>query len=107
MALDFVTTARAKGASEERVVYLHALRNAMLPVVTVIGLHFGHMLAGSVLTETVFAWPGLGRLMFEGISARDYPVLLGLFTCISITVILANVLTDIVYACIDPRVAYQ
>ncbi len=107
LALDFVTTARAKGLGETRVVYGHALRNALLPVITVVGLHVGHMLAGSVLTETVFAWPGLGRLMFEGVSARDYPVLLGLFTCISTTVIAANVVTDIVYAWIDPRVVYQ
>lgn len=107
LAQDFVTTARAKGVSEGRVVYGHALRNALLPIVTVIGYSFGFMLAGSVLTETVFAWPGMGRLMFEAIMARDYPVLLGLFTIISIMVIAANVITDIVYAIIDPRVVYK
>ncbi len=107
LALDFVTTARAKGLAEHRVVLVHALRNAMLPVVTVIGLNFGFMLAGSVLTETVFAWPGMGRLLYEAIGARDYPVLMGLFTCLSIMVIVANVLTDVVYAIIDPRVVYR
>jgi ABC-type dipeptide/oligopeptide/nickel transport system permease component len=107
LAMDFVTTARAKGLPERYVVIRHALRNAMLPVVTVVGLHFGFMLAGSVLVETVFAWPGMGRLMFEAIMARDYPVLMGLFFCVSVMVILANVLTDIVYAIIDPRVAYR
>jgi peptide/nickel transport system permease protein len=107
LALDFITTARAKGVSEGRVVYVHALRNALLPVVTVIGYNFGFMLAGSVLVETVFAWPGVGRLLYEAIMARDYPVLLGIFTCLSLMVILVNVLTDIVYAWIDPRVVYQ
>ena len=107
LAQDFVTTARAKGLPESRVVYRHALRNAMLPVVTVIGLNFGFMLAGSVLTETVFAWPGTGRLLFDAIAARDYPLLMGLFTVLSVMVILANVLTDIIYALIDPRVVYR
>lgn len=107
MALDFIMTARAKGASERRVVYKHALRNAMLPVVTVIGLNFGFMLAGSVLTETVFAWPGMGRLLYEAIGARDYPVLMGLFTILSIMVICANIMTDVAYALIDPRVVYR
>jgi len=107
LTLDFCTTARAKGLSEASVVRRHALPNAMLPVVTVIGLNFGFMLAGSVLTETVFAWPGTGRLLYEAINARDYPVLLGLFTFLSLMVILANVLTDIIYALIDPRVTYS
>jgi len=107
LTLDFVTTARAKGVPERRVVYVHALRNAVLPVVTVIGLNFGFMLAGSVLTETVFAWPGMGRLLYEAIAARDYPVLMGLFTILSVMVILANVVTDLVYAAIDPRVVYK
>jgi peptide/nickel transport system permease protein len=107
LAQDFITTARAKGLPEGRVVYRHALRNAMLPVVTVIGLNFGFMLAGSVLTETVFAWPGTGRLLFDAIGARDYPLLMGLFTVLSVMVILANVLTDVIYAVIDPRVVYR
>ena len=107
LALDYVTTARAKGVPERRVVYVHALRNAVLPIVTVIGLNFGFMLAGSVLTETVFAWPGMGRLLYEGIQGRDYPVLMGLFTCLSVMVILVNIITDVVYAVIDPRVVYR
>ncbi|WP_165933608.1 ABC transporter permease [Aquabacter spiritensis] len=107
LSLDFIVTARAKGASEGRVVYGHALRNAILPVVTVIGMNFGFMLAGSVLTETVFAWPGMGRLLYEAIQARDYPVLMGLFTVLSLMVIAANVVTDLIYAVIDPRVVYR
>jgi peptide/nickel transport system permease protein len=107
LTLDFITTARAKGVPEHRVVYGHALRNAVLPVITVIGLNFGFMLAGSVMTETVFAWPGMGRLLYEAIGARDYPVLMGLFVILSAMVILANVLTDVVYAFIDPRVTYR
>lgn len=104
---DFIVTARAKGLGEGRVIFGHGLRNALLPIVTIIGLNFGFMLAGSVLTETVFGWPGMGRLMFEGINARDYPLLLGLFTIISLMVIAANVITDIAYAMIDPRVVFR
>jgi len=107
MTLDYITTARAKGVSERRVAWRHALPNTMMPVVTVIGLNFGFMLAGSVLTETVFAWPGTGRLLYEAIMARDYPVLLGLFTVLSIMVIAANVITDVIYALLDPRVVYK
>jgi peptide/nickel transport system permease protein len=104
LAQDFILMARAKGVPEWAVVFRHALRNAILPIITVIGMDFGYMLSGSVLTETVFAWPGMGRLLYEAISARDYPVLMGLFTCLSVMVIMANVLTDIIYALIDPRV---
>jgi peptide/nickel transport system permease protein len=104
---DYITTARAKGVSEWRTIVHHALPNAMLPIITVIGYNLGFMLAGSVLVETVFGWPGLGRLMFEAISARDYPLLLGLFTVVSFFVILGNVLTDIVYALVDPRILYR
>lgn len=103
---DYIRTARAKGLDERGVTYRHALRNALLPVVTVLGVNFGFMLAGSVLVETVFAWPGMGRLMYEGILARDYPVLMGIFTIVSVMVIVANILTDVVYAVIDPRVVY-
>jgi peptide/nickel transport system permease protein len=106
-AEDYIITARAKGVPEGRVIFHHALRNAMIPIVTVIGFNFAFMMAGSVLTETVFAWPGMGRLMFEAIMARDYPVLLGLFFVVSIMVIMANVVTDIIYAVIDPRVVYK
>ena len=104
---DYIITARAKGLPERTVVYKHALRNALLPVVTVLGVNFGFMLAGSVLVETVFAWPGMGRLMYEGILSRDYPVLMGVFTVVTFMVIIANIITDIVYALIDPRVVYK
>jgi peptide/nickel transport system permease protein len=104
---DYIITARAKGLEEGSVVYKHALRNALLPVVTVIGITFGFMLAGSVLVETVFAWPGMGRLMYEGILSRDYPVLMGIFTVVSFMVIVVNIMTDIIYGFIDPRVVYK
>jgi peptide/nickel transport system permease protein len=104
---DYIITARAKGLDEGSVVYRHGLRNALLPLVTVLGINFGFMLAGSVLVETVFAWPGMGRLMYEGILSRDYPVLMGVFTIVSIMVILANIVTDVTYSLIDPRVVHQ
>ncbi len=104
---DYIITARAKGLDERTVVYKHGLRNALLPVVTVLGINFGFMLAGSVLVETVFAWPGMGRLMYEGILSRDYPVLMGVFTVVSVMVIIANIVTDVVYSLIDPRVVYK
>ena len=104
---NFITTARAKGISEDRVLYGHALRNALLPVVTIIGSDFGMMLSGAVLIETVFAYPGLGRLMIEAIAARDYPVLLGLFLVISVGVAVVNFITDMIYPLIDPRIEYQ
>lgn len=107
VSLDYVTIARAKGASEFSVVVKHALPNALLPIITVIGYNFGFMLAGSVLIETVFGWPGLGRLMFEAITARDYPLLLGLFAVISLFVIVANIVTDLLYAVVDPRILYR
>ena len=107
LAQDYIVTARAKGMSEIQVVLRHGLRNALLPLVTVLGLNFGFMLAGSVLTETVFAWPGTGRLLYEAILSRDYPLLMGLFTCLSTMVVAVNVATDILYALIDPRVVYR
>lgn len=107
LLMDFITTARAKGVSERGVVYRHALRNAIMPVVTVMGVNFGFMLAGSVLTETVFGWPGIGRLMYDAILARDYPVLMGIFTLVSVMVIVTNLVVDFAYALLDPRVAYS
>ena len=103
---DYITTARAKGVHERRVVFRHAVPNALLPTVTILGDNFSWLLAGSILTETVFAWPGLGRLMFDAVSARDFPLLMGLLVVISIFVIMANLLTDIVYRQIDPRVRF-
>jgi peptide/nickel transport system permease protein len=103
---DFIVAARGKGLPSRRVVYGHALRNALLPVVTIFGLNLGTMLAGFVLVETVFGWPGLGRLTFDAIAARDYPVIGGMFVFLSEAVIVANLLTDLLYGAIDPRIRY-
>ncbi len=100
----YVLTARSKGLEERTVVFKHALRNALLPVVTVIGLNIGYMFGGAVITETIFGWPGLGTLLYIALQGRDYPVVMGVFIFISISVIIANLLTDIVYAYIDPRI---
>ena len=86
--------------------YRHALRNALLPIVTVVGGHVGTVLTGAVLTEIVFAWPGLGRLLFDATLSRDYPLLMAIFLLLSISVVLANLVTDLVYVAIDPRVRY-
>ena len=104
---EYVKVARAKGLSENTVMIKHALRNALLPVVTVIGLEFRALIAGAVLTETVFAWPGLGRLTFDAINARDYPLLMGMFIFISVLVAVGNLVTDLAYALLDPRIRYQ
>jgi ABC-type dipeptide/oligopeptide/nickel transport system permease component len=104
---DYIRVARAKGLSENTVMMKHALRNALLPVVTVIGLEFRTLIAGAVLTETVFAWPGLGRLTFDAIHARDYPLLMGMFIFVSILVIVGNLITDLLYSVLDPRIRYQ
>jgi ABC-type dipeptide/oligopeptide/nickel transport system permease component len=103
---DFVVTARAKGLKERTVTYRHALRNSLLPIVTLIGQSFGTMIAGAVLTETVFSWPGLGRLIYDVVLTRDYPVLMGMLIILSISVLIANLITDIVYALLDPRIRY-
>ncbi len=104
---DFVRTARAKGLAESRVVAVHALRNALLPVVTVAGIQLGQVLAGAILVETVFSWPGMGRLAFESILRRDYPLLLGILLFSSGVVIVFNLLTDIAYGLLDPRIRYR
>ena len=101
---DSVRTARAKGASEFAVYYRHALRNAVLPVVTVLGLQFGNVLAGAILVETVFTWPGLGRLAFASVLRRDYPTILGTLLFSSILVVVMNQVTDFCYRLIDPRI---
>ncbi|MBV1798632.1 ABC transporter permease [Siccirubricoccus sp. G192] len=101
---DFVKTARAKGVPEGRILRAHVLRNALLPVITFAGIQAGQLLGGSILVETVFAWPGIGRLAFEALLARDYPVLLGVFFCTSVMVVLFNLLTDLLYVVVDPRV---
>ena len=104
---DFIRTARAKGLGSRAVLWRHALRNALLPVVTVVGGHVGTLVTGAVLTEIVFAWPGLGRLLFDATLARDYPLLMAIFLLLSISVILANLVTDLVYTAIDPRVRFS
>jgi peptide/nickel transport system permease protein len=104
---DYIVAARGKGLSLRRIVYRHGLRNALLPVTTVLGLQLGTMIAGFVLVETVFAWPGLGRLTYESIVARDYPVIIGLFIAISVSVIMTNLVTDLVYVLVDPRIRYE
>lgn len=104
---EYIKVARSKGLSENTVMTKHALRNALLPVVTVIGLEFRALIAGAVLTETVFAWPGLGRLTFDAINARDYPLLMGMFIFISLLVAIGNLVTDLLYALLDPRIRYQ
>jgi peptide/nickel transport system permease protein len=104
---NYITTARAKGVSERKVLYAHALRNALLPVITIIGSDLGMLLSGAVLTETVFAYPGLGRLTLEVLAARDYPVLMGLFLLISVSVVVVNFLTDMIYPLVDPRIKYR
>ncbi|WP_375464850.1 ABC transporter permease [uncultured Methylobacterium sp.] len=102
---DFIKTARAKGLTRARVIRDHMIRNAILPVVTVAGMQAGALVGGSVVVETVFAWPGLGRLVFEALSQRDYPVLLGIFLVMSVLVILINLATDLLSRLIDPRLA--
>jgi peptide/nickel transport system permease protein len=101
---DFVKTARAKGVPEGRILRRHVLRNAMLPVITFAGIQAGQLVGGSILVETVFAWPGIGRLAFEALLARDYQVLMGVFFCTSVMVVLFNLITDLLYAVVDPRV---
>jgi peptide/nickel transport system permease protein len=105
--MEYLTTARAKGLRERVVIYKHALRNALLPVVTMMGLNVGHLVAGAVLTETVFAWPGLGRLIFDAILHRDYPVMLGGLLVVSVCVVVGNLLADVAYAVIDPRIRLE
>ena len=104
---DFITTARAKGVSERMVIYKHALKNALIPVVTVLGLQFGILLGGAVLTETVFAWPGVGRLLVDAILRRDYPVVQGTVMLLAFLFVVINLVVDIVYAFLDPRIHYQ
>ena len=107
LSSDFVRTARAKGLGEGRVVLGHAFRNALLPVVTVLGLDFGSYLTGSILTETIFSWPGIGRYVLTAIDKRDLPAIQGSILFLSLVFVLVNLLTDLLYAKVDPRVAYD
>jgi ABC-type dipeptide/oligopeptide/nickel transport system permease component len=101
---DYVRTARAKGLPERTVVYKHALRNAMIPVVTVIGLQFGALLAGAIVTETIFSWPGIGRLTIQAISNRDYYLVQGCILAIGLTYVAVNFITDLLYTVVNPRI---
>ncbi len=107
LAEDFIRTARAKGLPERSVLWVHGLRNALLPVVTVIGGHIGTLLTGAALTETIFAWPGLGRLLLDATLKRDYPLLMAIFILVAFTVVLTNILTDLIYSRLDPRVRFS
>jgi peptide/nickel transport system permease protein len=101
---DYVTTARAKGLTDGRVLRAHAFPNALLPMVTIIAINLGYVVAGAITAEVVFNWPGLGTLTVDALSARDYPVLEGVFLLLSITVVIANLAADLVYGLLDPRV---
>jgi peptide/nickel transport system permease protein len=101
---DYIRTARSKGLNERVVVYKHALKNALLPVVTMAGLQFSQLIAGAVIVETVYSWPGMGQLAFESILRRDHPLLLGILFFSTMIVVIANILTDLSYRLLDPRI---
>jgi len=103
---DYVRTARAKGLSERTVVLRHALRRALIPVTTVIGGRVGHLISGAVIVETIFGWPGLGRLLVIAMQTRDMPIVMGIFLLVSLSVVIANLITDLIYGQLDPRIAY-
>ena len=104
---DYIRTARAKGLSESTVIFKHALRNALIPVVTIIGLTIPDLMGGSFIFETIFAWPGMGRLGYEAIMSRDYPVIMAVGTIVAILTLLGNLIADITYAYVDPRIRYK
>jgi len=104
---DYIRTARSKGLGERAVIYKHALRNAFIPVITVLGLQLGALLSGAVIAETVFAWPGVGRYMVMGITGHDFPVVQGGVVIIALTFVAVNLFVDITYAWLDPRIAYS
>ena len=107
LSQDYIRTARAKGLMEQRVVFRHGLKNALIPIVTVVGVQAGYLLGGAVLTETVFAWPGVGLLMVQGILARDFPLVQGCVLVIALTFVLINLAVDLLYAWLDPRIQYE
>jgi peptide/nickel transport system permease protein len=104
LGADYIRTARAKGLGEGKVTFRHALRNAVLPILTIAGLQFGNLISGALLVETVFNWPGIGRLAFDSVLRRDYPTLLGVLFFASAVVVIANLLTDLSYRFADPRI---
>lgn len=103
----YITTAWAKGLKARTIVLIHAFRNALIPIITVIGLALPDMVGGAVITETVFTWPGMGSLLVEGVAGRDYPLIMGISLVVGVTVLIANLLADIAYALADPRIRYQ
>jgi ABC-type dipeptide/oligopeptide/nickel transport system permease component len=107
LSQDYTTTARSKGLKERVVIIKHALKNALIPIITVVGLQFGLLLGGAVLTETVFAWPGIGRLIVDSILARDYPMIQGTILIFGLLYILVNLVVDLIYAYVDPRIHYD
>jgi ABC-type dipeptide/oligopeptide/nickel transport system permease component len=107
LSQDYVRTARGKGLPERRTLFRHALRNALLPVVTVVGIEFGHLMAGTVIAETVFAYPGIGRFLVQSILSRDYPAVQGVVLVIALSYVLVNLLVDLAYTVLDPRVTYR
>lgn len=104
---DYIRTAREKGLKEKRVVIRHGLRNALVPVVTTIGMNLPFIVGGAIVTEQIFSWPGLGSLMVQSINARDYPVIMGITVAIAIVVLIGNLITDLVYGILDPRISYK
>jgi len=107
LSQDYVRTARAKGLAERQVILKHALKNALLPVVTIVGLQFGTLLGGAILTETIFSWPGIGSYIYEGILNRDYPVVQAGVLVVATVFVLVNLLVDLSYALLDPRIQYR
>ena len=107
LSSDYVRTARAKGLSESAVLFRHAFRNALIPIITILGLQFGTLLAGTIVTETIFSWPGIGHLAVQAIQARDYPLLQGCILFIAVSYVGVNLLTDVVYVLVDPRVRFE
>lgn len=104
---DYIRTARAKGLKEKTIIWIHALKNSMIPVITVIGLNFGFLLGGTIITEQVFAINGVGRLMIDAIAARDFPMVQGSVLLVATLFVLVNLLVDIIYVFIDPRISYD
>jgi peptide/nickel transport system permease protein len=107
LSSDYVRTARAKGLSNSAVLFRHAFRNALIPILTILGLQFGTLLAGTIVTESIFSWPGIGRLAVQAIQARDYPLLQGCILLIAISYVVVNLFTDLIYAFADPRVRFE
>ena len=104
LSQDYLATARSKGVPERRVLWIHALRNSCIPLITILGLQLGALLSGAIITETVFAWPGIGRLTIQAIFSRDYPLVQGCILFISMVYVAANLISDLAYAWLDPRV---